>query len=761
MKNWKMIGWVTGIPVLVIILILIILCYEPRGNGIGRAEAAKSIVLALISPEELKAWNKEQASSHFPADSLDEWYVPYLDYLYGQGIFQEDITPAAEKSAEGALTYREAAQAVNMLAPQSAELVRMTRNNQDEPFPEEQWWLLYDSILKAADPDGAVAKTTMIVYGTPDNTASAPPWTAYTSLGTIGFSGLALDAYVDHEVRVYIRDSELIHVLEDRGSDVTYRNVWIRDGDEQGLTVFVGDMERRLEFRKPSKKGETLIGNLADLQMEEGKITKVSVKKDRITGRVLSVQEDAVEIEGYGLVPLDSEYKVLKTYGEVERQTLKDILVGYDLQEFVVAKGKICGALTVRAFDADRIRVLLMDTGFKNLLHTGITLSCSTGMTMIQGEEKQEIGAGEQLTFTPEDACFADGRIMLEPKNGGEIQVLSISRSQGTPSYSGRLEITREEGGLALINDIYMEDYLKRVVPSEMPASYEKEALKAQAVCARTYAYMQIQSNTYSQYGAQVDDSTNFQVYNNVESNERTDAAVQETYGKILLYEGAPVQAYYFSTSCGMTTDNSVWGSDPADAPYLIWGSVQAGRKQLDLTTNDAFSSYIKDTGISAYDSDAPFFRWSTTTDTTVLTANIGGIGTVQKLRITERGPGGVAKTLVVTGSEGEKTISGQNAIRAALGDASLTIQRGDGKTVEGWSSLPSGFLSIEDAGTTDAGVRRFKIYGGGYGHGVGMSQNGAQGMAKEGMDYQEILEFYYDGTEIAEDGAVRQSEEN
>ena len=129
-----------------------------------------------------------------------------------------------------------------------------------------------------------------------------------------------------------------------------------------------------------------------------------------------------------------------------------------------------------------------------------------------------------------------------------------------------------------------MEDYLKKVVPSEMPASYEKEALKAQAVCARTYAYMQIQSNTYSRYGAQVDDSTNFQVYNNVATDANTASAVQETYGKLLLYEGKPIEAYYFSTSCGYTTDGTIWGADLSSVPYLKGVAVRNGGEVPDLT---------------------------------------------------------------------------------------------------------------------------------------------------------------------------------
>ena len=754
MKKGTMIGWVVGIPVLVIVLILIIIFHEPEQEGIPRAMAAKSVALAVQSPKGLAAWQKEYGASHFPAKMLEEWYVPYLDYLYEEGFLTEADTPAAEAAAQGMLTYGEAAQIAGRISPELKERIRMTKKNRDKPYPKEQWWLFYDAFLKEADPEGEVETAAVLIYGTPDNVPFAPAWTAYTNLGTVRFAGLALDHYIDHELSAYVRDNEIIHVLEDKGGEVTYHNVWLTEGDEDGLTVYVGDITRELPFRKKSKKTADIVGNLADIQLKDGKVTKVSVKKERITGKVLSVNEDAIEIEGYGEVPLDEEFKVLKTYGGLQRQKLSDILVGYDMQEFVVAKKKICAALTVRAFNADSIRVLVMDTGFKKLEHESVTLYCDSPVIMRQGEEETEIAAGEELVFASGDERLRAGRLILEPQNGGEIAVRSIERSQGTPLYGGRLELVQGAEGIALINDIYLEDYLKKVVPSEMPSSYEREALKAQAVCARTYAYMQIQSNTYSQYGAQVDDSTNFQVYNNIETDERTAAAVQETYGKLLLYEGTPIQAYYFSTSCGTTANASVWGSDPEKTPYLKSRALQPGGKRLDLESNKAFLAFIKDQDIASYDASFPFYRWNVTTNTEILTENIGGVGTVESISITGRLPGGVAKTLLVKGSEGEKTIEGQNAIRSALGDGRLSIKRKDGKTSDGWSSLPSGFLAIEDAGVSESGVRSFKIYGGGYGHGVGMSQNGAQGMAKAGAGYEEILQFFYDGTEVAEEAS-------
>lgn len=751
MKRKGMIGWVLGIPALVVVLILIIIFHEPEKDGITRAMAAKSVALAAASPEELSAWQKEYGASHFEAKTMGQWYVVYLDYLYEQGYLDEAETPADETTVEGLLTYGEAAQMVGQISPKLKSQVRVSKHNYNDPYPQDQWWLLYDSLIGETDSANPVAKTTVIIYGTPGNVQEASAWTAYTNLGTLYFRGLALDSYIDHKLEAYVRGNELIHVLADKGSDVVYSNVWLVDGNEDSLEVYLGDITRTMPFQKTSKKAGAMIHNLADIHLTDGKVTKVSVKKERINGKILSVNEDGIEIEGYGVLPLDDEYKILKVYGDLQSQQLKDLLVGYDLQEFVVAKGKICAALTVRRFEADVIRVLLKDSGYQGNYHPEVTLYCDGTMKLIQGEQEDTVAAGETLTFQAGDERLQNGRLILEPQSGCEITVLSITRTLGNPSYGGRLELVDTDEGLVLINQLYMEDYLKKVVPSEMPSEYEKEALKAQAVCARTYAHMQIQGNTYSQLGAHVDDSTNFQVYNNVETDSRAGAAVQETYGKMLLYEGQPISAYYYSTSCGTTSDAGVWGSEPERTPYLKSVGLQPGRKDLELTSEKAFSSFIKNQDYPSYDSSYALYRWRVTTNSSILTENIGGVGTVTDIHVTERGAGGVAQMLLVTGSDGEKTITGQNSIRAALGDARLILISKNGKESKDWRSLPSGFLTIEDGGKNDNGEQVFVIYGGGYGHGVGMSQNGAQGMAKAGMSYEDILKFFYDGVTVEE----------
>lgn len=751
MKKWNMIRWILGIPVIVLTLILVILICEPEKSGITRAAAAKSVALALLSPEEPKNWEKEYGASHFAADEVGEWYVPYLDYLYENGYLDEAETPADRERAEGLLTYREAARIAEQASGSLKRLVSENRRNGTKAYPEEDWWLLYDSLLKELDPEKTVHTESIRIYGTPENIQGCPAWTAYTSLGTLTFYGLSLDSYVDHELTVWVRDTELIHVQKDEGQNTLYRNVWILDGDNQGLMVYIGDIQRKIPFRKSYKKTEELIGNLADLTMEHGKIAKVSVKKERISGKVLSVQDTAIELEGYGSVPLDEEYKVLKTYGDIKRQQLSDILVGSDSQEFVVAKGKICAVIKEREDAADQIRVLILGDGFQSRYHERIEITCPGSVRKVQGDSETMLDPGSVVSVTSGDGTCSAQRLILEPQDGSELTVTSLNRAQGQPSYAGRLEILDTDDGLVLVNELELEDYLKKVIPSEMPSSYEKEALKAQAVCARTYAFMQRKSNTYSAYGAQIDDSTQFQVYNNVDPDEKTAQAVQETYGKMLYYNGNPITAYYFSTSCGTTTNASIWDSDPEDTPYLRCLSLQTARSRLSFASEEAFASFIKKKDFPAYDASYPLYRWNFRTNGTIIASHVGGVGKITGVSVTERGPGGVAMKLLVKGSEGETTISGQNAIRSALGDASLTLNLMDGKTSDGWSLLPSGFLAIEETGTDEQGVVQFRVYGGGYGHGVGMSQNGAQGMAKAGMGYEEILKYFYDGVTIEE----------
>ncbi len=167
------------------------------------------------------------------------------------------------------------------------------------------------------------------------------------------------------------------------------------------------------------------------------------------------------------------------------------------------------------------IRVALTDSDFQFVYHDSVTIS-------LNGEE----------TVYEAEALRGRNEIISIPEQEGGILIPSIHRQCGTPSYGGRLEIRPCEAGLLAINILPLEKYLEAVVPSEMPSTYEKEALKAQAVCARTYAWKQMQGSRLHEYGADVDDSVSYQVYQNVAPQESTTKAVRETEGMILSQNG-------------------------------------------------------------------------------------------------------------------------------------------------------------------------------------------------------------------------------
>ena len=753
MKN-RMIAWVSGVVLVVVTLMVIIVKLEPPRDGIIRAQAMKAMALALTDKEECEKRAKERGTSHFSAKEKDNWFVKYMDYLYDEGYLDPELTPASLASAQGYLTYAEAAYMAGQVSGKLKLQAGSTRNNRDQAFPEEDWWQLYGSILKETDPEGKVEEMEAVLYGTPSNLDQAESWTAYTTAGNFGFQGLALDAFLDCEIRFLARSGEMItSSLVSR--NVVYENVWLAESDGRHFKAYLGTAYR--EFPVSAKLGgeDGMAGNLADLHMEDGKLVKITMKRDRLSGKVLSVTEDAIEIEGYGEIPLAPNFHVYKVYGDFKVLNASDILVGYNLQEFVAADGKLCAALLEREFDAKTIRVLLMDTGFKSVFHASADLVLGSGADLEYENAKgkmvgERLEAGTQLTVGPDSPYLEYGRMIITPDEPEAITIRSIERSQGTPVYSGSLEIKGTPEGLVLVNDLFLEDYLTKVVPSEMPPSYEKEALKAQAVCARTYAYRQIQGNTYSQYGAHVDDSTNFQVYNNTSANDKSTQAVKETYGKMLFYEDKPIEAFYFSTSCGRTADAGVWGTDSGKYPYLRAVEVKEGGKSLGKEDNDGFESYIKREDVIAYDTSYPMFRWQTDLPADVASAQISGAGQIQDMTVTDRGPGGIAGELTVTGSDGTVTIKGQSAIRSALGNPSLIITKKDGGAMTGSATLPSAFIAIEKR-TGEDGSLSFHIYGGGFGHGVGMSQNGAQGMAKTGKGYKQILDFFYHGTELRE----------
>ena len=401
------------------------------------------------------------------------------------------------------------------------------------------------------------------------------------------------------------------HMIKSRYQDTSseiniYKNVYVTNIEDNTITA---NMYGNIKKFNSGKIAEDVTGCLCDITVEDGKIVGVNTKTDVVSGKVLSVSQDSVEIEGYGSVKLDEDFIMYEKENSLI-SNYSSIIVGYALQDFIVADGEVCGAIKNKPLQADNIRVIIKTSGFRDIFFNEAVFCADSGMIVETGEESYETAPGETVVFNPDTEDFNEGRIKLIPKSG-EIQFQSVNRGIGTPSYGGTIEVSLYDEGIVVVNEVGIEDYLKKVVPSEMPSGFNLEALKCQAVCARSYAYTELSNNYYSAYGAHIDDSIQFQVYNNSPRAESTDTAVDETAGQVLSYNGEVVKTYYYSTSCGSTTDVTLWGNTTENYPYFVAECVGGVDRGLTLTVESEFNTFIKGENEADYDYDCTLYRWS------------------------------------------------------------------------------------------------------------------------------------------------------
>lgn len=400
--------------------------------------------------------------------------------------------------------------------------------------------------------------------------------------------------------------------------------------------------------------------------------------------------------------------------------------------------------------------------------------------------EEPPSGNGEELILPEPGVPEQEETLSKIPSADACIRVLILNKSGGIyhetkepdRKYPGTLQDYETENGWVIVNEVPLEEYLRRVVPSEMPSGYAEAALKAQAVCARTYAVWQMQEYAYPEYEAHVDDSVSFQVYNQVESQESTDQAVQETKGQIMLYEGRPVKAYYFATSCGVTTDEAIWeDADPTKTPYIEGRRTGNGSLKKSLTEETVFERFIRKKHAGDLEIAEPWYRWNCYLSLAQITDNVqkwlqvrsektkDGIlvkngdqwikredcdpGEIRSVSIEKRNTGGAALEMLMEGTKETLKIRYEYNIRMFLGAPEEKIYKNDGTVKEGSPLLPSGYFVLEPV-QKDGKTVGYEVYGGGLGHGAGMSQNGARILAEQGESYESILHYFYKDIELA-----------
>lgn len=439
------------------------------------------------------------------------------------------------------------------------------------------------------------------------------------------------------------------------------------------------------------------------------------------------------------------------------------------------------------------VRVVISDSDWSGIVHKNVLVTSGQAYELLgpQGQLYAEYEAGQTIDFSDYNLKKGESLIVSSP-TAERFSIDSLTRAQGVPFFRGKLQIYKEDNGFVVVNELPLEEYLLTVVPSEMPSNYPADALAAQAVCARSYAYSFLYEPGYPQYEAHMDDSTAYQVYNNIEETESTTAAVVSTRGTVLLKDDKPTSTFFFSTSCGVTSNENVWSlknehdivtfapvrvtKTPEDAVEAM--AMENGVSQFsaeDLCDNDVFASYIETQNLNDLEVSEQWYRWTYEGNLTaeslyskmcdayeekesaVLTLYKGKyvskslqeFNKIKNIYVQKRLPGGVADEVIVVTDKDTYLLKSEYYIRKILADRNGSVTRNDGTKVSAMNLLPSAYFALEMKKNKSGDVSGVILKGGGYGHGVGMSQNGAKCAALEGMSWQGILSFFYGNLEL------------
>ena len=334
-------------------------------------------------------------------------------------------------------------------------------------------------------------------------------------------------------------------------------------------------------------------------------------------------------------------------------------------------------------------------------------------------------------------------------------------KRKGQPAiYHGAFEVVQKKDhqGFYLVNIVEIQEYLKGVVPNEMPIRFGLEALKAQTIAARNYV-LTPRTQAYEEFN--VVDSVSSQVYfgANTEADLATQA-VMETDGIVALYDNELILTLYSSTAGGYTESYAYAFSDPKtkafpsiSKPYLIAvpDKEDFGKLDDEEKAKDFYMSKVP-----SFDIDSPYYRWkkewavgeleNVLKKTLISQSKTGFIsptfnegdelGTIKDIKVMKRGASGKVIELDLMTSKGCYRISKELVIRRVFQKDGI--------------SLPSANVVFEKDTDSEGNVTDIRAYGGGFGHGVGMSQFGAGYLAtKLNQPYYNILRHYYTGISL------------
>ncbi|MCD8090197.1 MAG: SpoIID/LytB domain-containing protein [Clostridiales bacterium] len=686
---------------------------------VTRGEAGRMLALCLYEYNEIISLEDKAAFSDIGAENP---LYKYVNAVYTAGLMAGD---GVNFRAEDYLTVGEAEAVINAADKSGRLKIEADEGTEKNPISYYIWLQILGKLSEAGVFEGIACKEMTVLM--------------------TGMSSEEIRGYVLCEEGIYKSDDFVPEKLENTQTEFMVRgNVII------GISSVVSDspvFEGCLVLSCSGGEAVIFYGGCkktfktdAETESEPPFIADVTVKGSTLLGleryttekygRVIAAGESILFDDDYSYAA-DENIRVYSTYDGVKVGGAEDIISG-SYSRIVFKDNRAVCALCEEGPDEDIIRIALSGSE-GSLVHKSVDISSAGDFTLKSGSKENEYEGGSSLKIGAESQTelFGGKKISLSPKAGGKINV-------NGKEYPGRIDVISCDGGYNVVCETNLNSYLYGVVCGEMPASYGEEALKAQALAARSYAYNQRQGNKRLSFGANIDDTTAFQIYDPNSVCDEAVKAVDETDGEMIMYKGSVINACFYSTSCGIGANSGdVWTEGSSVTPEYLKSSPIGDISVPDFSDEEqalSFFKLIEDGGLEA---DCPCYRWSFRADKNSFKTKAGA---VEAVTVTKRGEGGNVTEVLVEGENEDVVVSGESNIRNLLAPGEIKLNDG---TVKQFSSLPSSFFAVEIV------EGEIYFYGGGFGHGVGMSQNGAKALADSGKGYTEITEYFYKGTTI------------
>ena len=752
---------------------------------ISRAMVAKMIALTFSDTDEINRTPRHISFTDTP-DTV--WHSKYINMAVSLGHLNGIGTNFYPDSP---LTLEQAQFVLDRLDPSNPIRIQLTPENRQLAISYALWVSLYIQLLEnlsgyaTVEDYFGVVQEDVIILITPQFNSQLPIGHVVTDSGHFTTSGMSFEDYLNQGVSILRSGQEILAVAGMVSETPTIRNAYIVERNTDTITIFSGGAQRTYLYDTSSLPP----GNIADVRINGNAAEEVYVFEHTVSGVVNQISQDIVEIDEIGRIPLHSSFSIYNTINPTAAiGNFSQITIGYDVADFVLRDGKAAAAVISRRAAPEHIRVVLSTTDFTGHIHQSVGLRSESGLTVYSMDGTLIIPPNQEFRLSVKENLElidnAAGRITIIPNTDGMTEITTISRSWPdgkNPQYRGILEISRRADGFVIINQLSLEEYLYAVIPSEMPTAFGLEAAMVQAVTARSYAVNEIFANRFYMYGANVDDSIQSQVYANFPETATAQAAVRGTAGQVLTYNGEVITANFFSTSSGYTANTgdvwingATWEFDRPTPQYLSAMPQGLTIDVGDLSIEANAKAFFTDTEITSYDDHSPWFRWNFQITNAQLTEIIGrnlpglaaasphlfqmpnsdtfppqfvtNIGYFQSMAVQSRGRGGNIRELMIIGTQGSVIVRTEYAIRRLLAPSAsggIVLNRHNAPQISNHFMLPSTFMVFEEI---EGGLA---FYGGGFGHGVGMSQHGAAGMVQRGYNHEEILAHFYPGTEL------------